>query len=372
MGQIMYINKMLSPIQQDRHYSSGLPRVLERLAVQQAEIDSHRLRRLSGETLQQTTSHERNPLKLPPTELSFLSSDGHTVDRSVDAVDQGRLEIDGAVPFNSRARLAVQTEFARYANVTIPRSMGPEVEQTIAGHAGAYQVGPSHLLETITGSNARVHRSESRSDLRNTNDQIAQFAPSYTKLLNDQNRTAVLERMSARTGDEFTRLLADKRTSDRIRAQAETNRGDRQLPPEVFENYEKNRDMRSLLGSYQGLLPEGMKSSEPALERTAAAPAFDSIAANFGASIAQGDKRTSSTNISTNLDRDGGYGIDGGPFSNVTSSQSVQDALAAATEEVERLTAAVRRTIHELERARGSVQPALPALPLNFGSLRLS
>ena len=76
--------------------------------------------------------------------------------------------------------------------------------------------------------------------------------------------------------------------------------------------------------------------------------------------------------VSILRDQNGGYGIDGGPFSNVTSSQSVQDALAAATEEVERLTAAVRRTIHELERARGSVQPALPALPLNFGSLRLS
>ena len=209
-------------------------------------------------------------------------------------------------------------------------------------------------------------------ELQNANEQIAQFAPNYTKLPNEQNRAAILEQMSARTEDEFTRLLANKQTTDRIRVQAGINRNDRQLPPEVFQNHENDRNIRSLHVSYQGLLPEGMKSSEQALERTAAVPTFDSIAANFVASIAQGDKRTSSTSIPTNLDRDAGYGTDGGPFSNATAGQSVQDALAAATEEVERLTAAVRRTIHELERARGAVQPALPALPFNFGSLRMS
>ena len=178
--------------------------------------------------------------------------------------------------------------------------------------------------------------------------------------------------MSARTGDEFTRLLASKPTTDRIRVQAGMNRDDRQLLSEIFQNHENDRDIRSRHVSYQGLLPEGMKSSELALERTSAAPTFDSIAANFGASIAQGDKRTSSPNISTNLDQAGGFRIDGGPHAHATTSQSVQDALAAATEEVERLAAAVRRTIHELDRARGSVQPALPALPLNLGTFRLS
>ena len=356
----------------ERTCSSALRHALNVAAIHQAEHDSRLLERVRGDTLQQTTSHERNLLKLSPGELNFLSSDGHAADRSIDPVNHERSEIDGALPIKSRVRLAVQPEFARYASVTTPRSIGPEVEQSIAGQAGPHQVVPSQFLETITRNQRRDNRSESGSELQIRDDQIAQFAPSYTKLLQDQNRTAILEHTSARTGDEFTKLLAHKHTSDRIRAQAATNRDDRQLSPDVFENYEKHRDMRSLLGSYQGLLPEGMKSSELALERTAAAPAFDSIAANFGASIAQGDKRTSSTNISTNLDRDGGYGIDGGPFSNVTTSQSVQDALAAATEEVERLTVAVRRTIQELERARGSVQPALPALPLNFGSFRLS
>jgi hypothetical protein len=368
----MYVNNIPSFIQQHHRCSSGPQHALDIVAAQQAEHDSSRLRRLSGETRHLTEGYEHNLLHLSPANLKFLTSDRHAVDRSIDPVNHERSEIDGALSVQPRVRLAVQPEFARYASVTTPRSIGPEVEQSIAGQVGPHQVGPSQFLETITGNQRRDHLSESGSKLRNTNDQIAQFAPSYTKLLQDQNRTAILEHTSARTGDEFTKLLAHKHTSDRIRAQAATNRDDRQLPPEVFENYEKNRDMRSLLGSYQGLLPEGMKTSALALERTAAAPALDSIAANFGASIAQGDKRTSSTNISTNLDRDGGYGIDGGPVSNVASSQSVQDALAAATEEVERLTVAVRRTIQELERARGSVQPALPALPLNFGSFRLS
>ena len=264
-------------------------------------------------------------------------------------------------------RLAVQTEFARHASLTSPQAILPEVEQTIAGHTSRYTVGTSQLLDTATGVHGRDHRSECRSELQNTNEQIAQFAPDYMKSPNDQNRTAILEHMSARTGDEFTRLLANKQTTDRIRVQAGINRNDRQLLSEVFQNEEKDRDIRSPHVSYQGLLPEGTKSSEQAFERTSAVPTFDSIAANFGASIAQSDQRTSSTGIPTNLDRDGRYGTDGGPFSNATARQSVQDALAAATEEVESLTAALRRTIHELERARGSVQPALPALPLNFG-----
>jgi hypothetical protein len=109
-------------------------------------------------------------------------------------------------------------------------------------------------------------------------------------------------------------------------------------------------------------------SREPAFDRAVDAPAIDSITANFGAVIAQGDKRTTSANTPTDFDRDGGYKGDGGLSSNPATNHSVQDALAAATEEVERLTSAVARAIHELKRVRGSVQPALPALPLNFGS----
>ena len=72
------------------------------------------------------------------------------------------------------------------------------------------------------------------------------------------------------------------------------------------------------------------------------------------------------------LDRNGGWKSDDGPMSNNATNGSAQEAMAAATDELERLRAAVRRTIDELERVRGPVQPPLPALPLNRGSFRIS
>ena len=167
------------------------------------------------------------------------------------------MKSSAAVPFNSRPRLAVQTEFARYASVTTPQAIGPEVEQTIAGHTSPYPVGPSQLLDTITGVHERAIIAQSvGSELQNTNEQIAKFAPSYTKLPNDQNRTAILEHMSARTGDEFTRLLADKQTTDRIRVQAGINRDDRQLLSEVFQNYEKIETSDLLLSPTRDFSPK--------------------------------------------------------------------------------------------------------------------
>jgi HAMP domain-containing protein len=363
---------MLRFIQQDHHYSSALQRAFDVVAAQQSDFDSRRLRRLSGETRLQTTGHERNILQHSPTDLSFLTSESHAVNRSVDALDHGRAEIDGALPFTCRFTHAVQGEFTRYGNVTPPLAMSPEVKETIAGHDGLDQIRPAQLPETITRYQRRESRPENRSDRQNPNDPVAQLAPQYTALLNDRNRTAVLDYMSARRGDELTSPLADIQTPDPTRLQAETSSDERQLLSDVFRYPAKNRDTRSADVPSPRLLTQGMISSELALERAADAPAIDSITANCGALIAQGDKRPCSTNTPADFDRDGGYKIDGGRFSNLPTTHSAQDTLAAATEEVERLAAAVRRTIHELERARGSVQPALPALPLNLGTLRLS
>jgi hypothetical protein len=264
----MYVNNMLMFIERDRHNSHGQQDTLDVAAAKQAEYDVSRLRRLGSETRHLTAGYEQNRLQHWPANLNFLTSASHGIDRSVDPLDRGRREFDGMLPNQPVLSLAVPTELAQYANFTMPLARSPEIEQTVAVHARPDQMGPPQPLETIIGNQRRDPRSENTSDRQNANDLIAQFAPSYRKLLNDQNRTAILEHTSPRTGDEFARLLADTRTSDRIRAQAATNRDDRQLPPEVLQNYEKNRDMRSLLGSYQGLLPEGMKSSELALART--------------------------------------------------------------------------------------------------------
>ena len=58
--------------------------------------------------------------------------------------------------------------------------------------------------------------------------------------------------------------------------------------------------------------------------------------------------------------------------SGATIRTPTQDATTAAADEVERLRAAVSRTIEQLERVRGSIAPPLPALPPNRGAFRIS
>jgi hypothetical protein len=155
----------------------------------------------------------------------------------------------------------------------------------IAGHGGLDQVGPSQLLETVIGNQRRDPRSESRSDRQNMNDPIAQFAPGYMTLLDDQNRTALLEYVSGARGDEFTRPLVDKQTSGQIPLQVETNSDERQFLSDVFQSRGNNRDIRSLYVPYQGPLTEGMMSRELAFDRAVDAPATVRLTQAKGASF---------------------------------------------------------------------------------------
>ena len=72
------------------------------------------------------------------------------------------------------------------------------------------------------------------------------------------------------------------------------------------------------------------------------------------------------------IDRDGGSNSVDRPESGTAIQSPVDESMAAAAQEIERLRTAVRQSIDELERVRGSVHPPLPALPVNRGSFRMS
>lgn len=61
-------------------------------------------------------------------------------------------------------------------------------------------------------------------------------------------------------------------------------------------------------------------------------------------------------------------GSHGGPRADASDSGA---SLAALLDDLEKLRTAARRTAQELERIRGPVQPALPAMPPNHGSFRI-
>ena len=104
----------------------------------------------------------------------------------------------------------------------------------------------------------------------------------------------------------------------------------------------------------------------------AGASAIGSILRGFGEMIGQSDRRADPNTPRPTIDRADGWksGDDSSP--NAAANGSAQDAMAMAGSELERLRTAVRRTIDDLERVRGSVQPPLPSLPVNRGAFRIS
>jgi hypothetical protein len=134
----------------------------------------------------------------------------------------------------------------------------------------------------------------------------------------------------------------------------------------------KDQRSRSLGLVHQRTEVEGMNSSALSRDRALGEPAIGSVLASFGEMMGQGDQRAHTSKPHTIFDRNGAWKSDDGARSNTATDVSAQQAMAAATDELERLRAAVKLTIDELERARGSVQPPLPALPLNRGAFRIS
>ncbi len=88
--------------------------------------------------------------------------------------------------------------------------------------------------------------------------------------------------------------------------------------------------------------------------------------------VDQSDRRIESGKPFTNSDKDGRWDADEGPSSSTSMNAYAKEAVAAVADELERLRAAILRSIDDLERVRGSVQTPLPALPRNRGAFRIS
>jgi hypothetical protein len=87
--------------------------------------------------------------------------------------------------------------------------------------------------------------------------------------------------------------------------------------------------------------------------------------------IGQGDRQANWRSPATNSDQSGGGNASESPAFGGADA-SVQAQIAAVADDLQRLRAAVRRTIDDLESVRNSVQPTMPALPPNRGTFRIS
>ena len=101
-------------------------------------------------------------------------------------------------------------------------------------------------------------------------------------------------------------------------------------------------------------------------DRTFGDQAIGSALSGSVDALGPGDRRPSAINARTMIEPSRGSERPVSPRSGAPASASRTESMEAATQELERLRSAARRTADELEKVRGPVPPAFPARPPVF------
>jgi HAMP domain-containing protein len=360
---------------------SEFDRALDAEATQQGENDSRRRRLLGDEKRRQAAVYEEKSLHHTITHLRFLPSGQESTDRFINSVIPEKGPVRDEIVSESGQTLSAQPQPARSSQtqaepyISVGGHLAPPTElyRTIATRAGLLegpnQSDPTRLFGAASGKEGHEARLGEMPGGNVGSDPIALLSSRYTGALHGQLAPVVQQHLSLGREDQFTRELSDNLKSGQVHSQAETHANEQERRSDNAQIYGRDPRSRSLRLAYQPAQVEGMIPSEIVHDRGVGASAIDSVVAGFGQMFGQGDHRGNSR---TTFDQDAGWNTDDRHCANTATNGSPQDATAAAADEIERLRAAVRRTIDELERVRGSVQPPLPALPLNRGAFRIS
>ena len=236
--------------------------------------------------------------------------------------------------------------------------------RAIAAHAGVaerLERLDSHRSQRAAIANERSDAGIGEISRRgDSTEPIAKLASMLTASLHGQLKPAVHQYLSLGREVQFASDPGNTLMSEQVTSLAETNAIERELGSGHSRNFGQDHPSRSLRPAYQAPT-EGMIPSEIPHDRTASVFGFGSILGRFGDVFGQGDQHGDPSSPHMTLDRVGGLHTDDGHFSTTAANGSAQEAMAIA-DELERLRTAVRRSIDELERVRGSVHPALPAL----------
>jgi hypothetical protein len=161
----------------------------------------------------------------------------------------------------------------------------------------------------------------------------------------------------------FTTAFAELSTSGPVRSQTEALANERLLFADRLNERGQSPDARSLGPDDDDRRADRLLSNDQAPR---------SVGTGVDNVFAHDDWRKKSGDLYTNTNRGDDRRTDDRPSSDTGTNRSVQEDVAAAANDLERLRAAVKRTIDDLERVRGSVQASLPALPSNRGTFRIS
>ena len=252
--------------------------------------------------------HQTGPTRIPPAVIG----DAVAIREAEHDVRRQRLFTD-----ETKRQAAVDAENYLQVSPTPlkPLSNGREPAHRFTD-AALNKTDQTRIPDTVISLEKSDVRSEDMPRRHDGIDPITQLDPRYTAPLDGQLGTDVSAQMTLGREAEITKAMVDTVTGH-VRSQAETGAD---IPEPILD-------------SPQGRGRDGYR--------------------------AQSDRI------------DGRQGVDG-PLFDTAANGSAHEALAAAADELERLRAAVRRTINDLERVRGPVQPHMPALPVNRGSFRIS
>jgi hypothetical protein len=376
----MIQDKGAASMRHDRARPSTLDHALDVVAKQQGEYDSRRRRFLGDEKRRQAAVYEENSLHHPVTLSRFLPSGQEPTVRFASSVvwDVGpvRGEIarasGDALQAQPQAGLSGQEKAERYFSATRLVTLPADLYRTTAAHDGLVKgIEPSDPTRLLGAATAN-ERHEARPGAVPRSDPITQLASRYTESLDRQLAPVVQQHLRLGREDQFTRDLSDILTSGQVHAQAARDAIERESRSDKPQSHGRDQRSQSLRLAYHAAQVERMISSEITHDQGVGASVIDSIVAGVGEMFGHGDQRGNPSDQRSTFGQGGGWNTDNSYFATTATNSPAQDATAAVADEIERLRVAVRRTIDELEKVRGSVQPPLPTLPLNRGAFRIA
>ena len=381
---IMFQDKSDVSMRRGHGSPSALDRAVDALVRQQGEFDIRRKLLFDDATRRQAAAYEEKSRHHSTTQLRYLLAVQEPIDLFGDNGARKHGPASGASGEESDEPLGAHNGFALAVEATVDQSKGVtvpfpptlELDRTRADHAGLFDSLDRSRQTRVVGTPIAMEGHDfpiqKLPDRLTGDDPITLLAPKYTSPLDGLSGRMVSAREIAPHDTGFASALIDTLKLNQVYHQDEIEADGGDFLHDNGQDRGRVHGFRSTQISDPRTLADQMITNDLAHDRVVGVSAIGSDFRGIGDLFGQGDQRVRPGRTLPTIDRVGVWTSDDGPPSTTATSGAVQEAMAAAADELERLRTAVRQTIDELERARGSVQAPLPAVPVNRGAFRIS
>ncbi len=372
-------------IRQTGDRSTALERAL--LALAQAYADQDSSQRLFMDQSQKTVSRYAEQFRGDqPVFSNVLSSWGALTDRPAESAVRSKAQSDGAIVRAINAALHAQQQLGTFGqavaepdpdiDVTVPAESTLDLFRMTAIPAGVVddpgRSGPNRCPETASGNVEFDVRPDDIHGRNVTAKVFARLAPEVRASVLGQLATVTPVHTRLEPEAELAQALADTLTWRETLGPTDLGANNGLFPFDHSHDRGVHHGFPSAEVDSHAAEAQTIVRSDLALRGTVGSSKAGAVIGGLTGVFSQGSQVFKSTALRATADADGGWNGNDGRLAVTMTSNSAHEATAATAAEVERLRIAVRRTIDDLERVRGSVQPALPALPRNSGAFRIS